>query len=327
MAQTDIIRSIRQSIGTGKQRFEAIVAKDKSDLNWGSETMFAMQVIEKSKYLQQCTLSSLKGSVVNVAAIGLTLNPAEKLAYLIPRKRRYKEGKQWMEVWEACLDISYRGLVKIATDAGSIRWAKAEIVRKEDEFIWHGIDQKPTHNITNPFGNEEQRGEIIGAYCVAKTSDGDYLCDIMSIDEIYKIRDRSDAWKFGEKGKRGPWESDEGQMIKKTLIRRGSVSWPLSTRFMLAEAELNKHQGISFDETAAEPDREQELLVNDEQVKELNDLIEKSGIKPERIFKVFKIESIDQLAVSKFADCKQRIKEYQHNKELAAQKPKPEPTK
>lgn len=318
MTQPAVIKSIRQSIGTGKQRFEAIVAKDGSDLNWASETLFAMQVIEKSNYLQQCTLPSIKSAVINIASIGLTLNPAEKLAYLIPRKRKYKDGNQWMEVWEACLDISYRGLVKIATDSGSIRWAKAEIVREHDEFEWRGLDEKPHHVISNPFGNEESRGKIVGAYCVAKTSDGDYLCDIMSIDEIYNIRDRSDAWKYGKKDKRGPWESDEGQMIKKTLIRRGSVSWPISTRMLLAEAELNKHQGISFDETAAEPDAEQELLIDDKQVAELNDLIEKSGIKVERIYKVFNIESIDQLAASKFADCKQRIKEYQHNKELAA---------
>jgi len=303
-----IMKSIRQSIGTGKQRFEAIVIKDQSNLNWAAETLFAMQVIEKSKYLQQCSLPSIKNAVINIASIGLTLNPAEKLAYLIPRKRSYKDGNQWVEVWEACLDISYRGLIKIATDSGSIRWAKAMLVHEGEEFIWNGVDEKPTHNIANPFGrDEDDEAKLIGGYSLAKTSDGDYLCEMMSEKDIIKIRDSSDAYKFGKEGKRGPWESNFGQMVKKTLLRRGSVSWPISERFTHAEGLLNVHQGQTFDDTNIEPDAAQEILLNDTLVGELEKLIEDAGMKVARILKAFKIDALKDLPMSKFDDCKSRI--------------------
>lgn len=304
----DLIKSIRQSIGSGKQRFESIVLKDGSDLNWPAETLFAMQVIEKSKYLQGCSLSSLKNAVINIASIGLTLNPAEKLAYLIPRKRKYQDGNgKWVEIWEACLDISYRGLVKIATDAGSIRWAKSMLVLEGEEFIWKGVDVKPVHNITNPFGRKECEDEMLGGYSIAKTSDGDYLCEMMTAEDIIKIRDRSDAWKFGKKGKKGPWESDFGQMAKKTLIRRGSVSWPTSDRFMHAEGLLNVHQGTTFDKTVVEPDDTQELLVDGKQVAQLEKLVKESKIDVKRIYKAFNIPQLSDLPASKFDDCKSRL--------------------
>jgi len=305
-----LMKSIRQSIGTGKQRFETIVDKAGSELNWGAETLFAMQVIEKSKYLQGCTLSSLKGSVINIASIGLTLNPAEKLAYLIPRKRNYKEDGKWVSVWEACLDISYRGLIKIATDSGSIRWAKAMLVLNGEEFTWKGVDEKPVHNITNPFNREENDPDkLIGGYSLAKTSDGDYLCEMMTAKDILAIRDRSEAWIRGDKGKKGPWESDHGQMAKKTLLRRGSVSWPISERFTHAEGLLNVHQGIDFNDADAGADEAQELLVDDTIVGQLEKLVKGSHVDIKRIYKAFNIEALKDLPMSKLDDCKQRLAE------------------
>lgn len=308
-AQDQKIVSLRQSIGHAKKRFEEIALKDGTGLVWAKESMFAMQVIEKSNYLQNCTLESIRKSVINIASIGLSLNPAEKMAYLIPRKNKYKDANgKWQEEWEACLDISYRGMVKIATDSGAIRWAKAMLVHEGEDFEWIGVDEKPVHKISNPFGRKENNVDVlVGGYSIAKTSDGDYLCDMMSAEDILAIRDRSDAYKFGQVGKKGPWESDFGQMAKKTLLRRGAVSWPISERFMHAEAELNLHQGTTFNDTAVEPDEPQELLINEAQVTELQERINVSKVNPARIFTAFGIEQLADLPVSRFEDCKSRL--------------------
>ena len=157
------------------------------------------------------------------------MNPAEKLAYLVPRK-----GK-------ACLDVSYMGLIRLATDTGSIMWARAELVHEHDEFIYHGATEKPEFNSPNPFN----RGQIVGVYCVAKTKEGDYLSGIMSIEEVNSIRDRSEAFKKNS----GPWVTDYGEMVKKTIIKRESKTWPKTDkteRFDKAIEVINEHEGIDF---------------------------------------------------------------------------------
>ncbi|MBW4954009.1 recombinase RecT, partial [Klebsiella pneumoniae] len=103
-----------------------------------------------------------------------------------------------------------------------------------------------THNF-QPFATD--RGAIVGVYCVAKTIDGDYLTDVMTIGEVYDIRDRSDAWKaWVSKKKSCPWVTDEGEMIKKTIVKRSSKMWPKTERLDQAVHYLNTDgdQGIDF---------------------------------------------------------------------------------
>jgi recombination protein RecT len=114
------------------------------------EASFALQIIQGSTYLQGCTHESLRNAVTNVAAIGLSLSPALKLAYLVPRK-----GK-------ACLDISYIGLVKIATDSGAVQAVHATIVRGNDQFRYIDAFTNPEH-VFDPFATAEARGAVIGS--------------------------------------------------------------------------------------------------------------------------------------------------------------------
>ena len=222
-----------KAIVTSKKKFNEINAVH-NFVNYDKEAMFAVQAIRKNDYLMKIANDnpeSLRSAVINIAAIGLSLNPAEKLAYLVPRKG------------EACLDISYIGLIKLATDTGSIMWARAELVHENDAFTYHGATKEPELVCPSPF----DRGAVQGVYCTAKTKEGDYLSGIMSIEEIYDIRNRSEAFKKGY----GPWVTDEGEMIKKTIIKRESKTWPKtekSDRFDDAIQYLNDHneEGIDF---------------------------------------------------------------------------------
>jgi recombination protein RecT len=181
------------------------------------EASFALQILKDNDYLMGIALAnpdSLKNAVLNVAAIGLSLSPVHKLAYLLPRKKKI------------CLDISYRGLVQLATDVGAIMWAQAEVVCEKDTFEHAGVGLKPIHRF-DPFAKD--RGEPIGAYCVAKTHDGEFLTTVMSADEIMSVRDRSESWQAHVKeGKKTPWKTDTNEMIKKTVIRRAYKTWPMT---------------------------------------------------------------------------------------------------
>lgn len=215
-----------------KENFEKI-----SSVNFTKETEFAMQALNANSFLMKVAIGakeSLKSAIVNLSACNLSLNPVLKLAYLVPRG-----GK-------VCLDISYVGLMKLATDSGSILFVQALIVREQDKFSLNGYGQAPTHEY-NPFATD--RGDIVGAYTVAKTSTGEFLTEVMTIDAILDIRDRTEAYKSVKSGKSAscPWTTDLEEMLKKTVIRRASKSWPKTDRLSSALNILNEHEGIDFD--------------------------------------------------------------------------------
>ena len=184
-------------------------------IKFEAEAGFAIQILGKSEYALGMAMKnrqSVVDAVTNVAAIGISLNPAKKQAYLVPRDN------------QICLDISYMGLIDLAVECGSIMWAQANLVYASEIFEVDGFDKPPIHK-RKPLAKD--KGELIGAYVVAKTPDGDYLTEVMSISEIYDVRDRSSAWKaWISKQKKCPWVTDEGEMCRKTLVKRGSKYWP-----------------------------------------------------------------------------------------------------
>lgn len=238
-------------------------------VNFKSESLYALQVLKANNYLTsiaQKNPESLKNAILNSAAMGITLNPAQKLGYLVPRGDA------------VILDISYMGLVQIACDVGSILWAQAELVREKDEFIFNGVGTRPTHKM-EPF---TERGAVIGAYVVAKTADGEFLVDMMSLTEIHSIRDRSEAWKAfqAKKIKSCPWVTDEGEMSKKTVVKRAFKMWPRtekSERLAKAIDYTNKYEGITFEAEYRSID------VTAKQSNEITELLGKIG-KDEKAF-------------------------------------------
>jgi recombination protein RecT len=229
------IVAIKDEIYALRDTFQARLTNN--SLNFEVEAGFAVQQMENNDYLLSVAMGnrqSVINAVTNVAAIGISLNPARKQAYLVPRDRK------------VCLDISYIGLVDLATQSGSIVWAKSELVYEADNFQMGEPGTLPDHKF-NPFAKD--RGAVIGAYVVAKTPGGEYLCDAMSIDEINAIRDRSSAWKaWIEKNKSCPWVTDPGEMAKKTVIKRASKLWPKNERLNMAIQHLNVEldEGIEF---------------------------------------------------------------------------------
>lgn len=197
----------QSAIRDSQERF----VKNASLVSYDVESIFAMQALMKTDFAMSTANRnprSVKLAMINVASTGLTLNPANAYAYLVPR-----DGA-------IVLDISYKGLIKIATDAGSIQWARAEVVYEKDAFGYHGPAAVPVHT-ANPFSKD--RGEIIGVYCIAKTNEGDILTEVMDRDELEKIRSKSMAY---EKKKAGPWVEWFAQMCKKAVIKRASKTWP-----------------------------------------------------------------------------------------------------
>ncbi|MEA1065741.1 RecT family recombinase [Erwinia sp. HR93] len=193
-------------------------------VNWAKESQFAIQYFQKNDFLAKTALSnptSAQNAIINVAAIGITLNPASKLAYLVPR-----DGM-------VCLDISYMGLLHLAQSTGSIKWGQCKLVYSADTYESNGLDSAPTHKY-NAFG---ERGEVVGGYCTVKTADGDYLTEEMNLAEIKSVEATS-------KAKNGPWKTFWEEMARKTIVKRASKYWPRAQRLDNAIHLLNEDEGM-----------------------------------------------------------------------------------
>lgn len=275
------------------------ISKIAGSVNWESEQLFAMQALKKNDYIWGIANSnpeSVRNAIVNIAAIGLSLNPATGYAFLVPRDKAI------------ILDISYKGLIKLATDTGAIRWAKANMVCENDQYEYRGICDKPLHTFGNGNSFVGERGKVVGGYCIAKTSDGDFLVEQMTIEQLLKIRDSSPAWVAYKQGKakQCPWVDFEEEMQKKAIIKRASKTWVKSLRserFQTALAVINEHDGIDIDALNAgyTPQVEKQVVVISEtQEADLIAMLDEKGIASSRLMNYYKIETLSELPLSKY---------------------------
>lgn len=167
--------------------------------------------IRRVPELARCSIASVMRCVMDLARLGLEPGPLG-LAYLIPFKG------------ECTLVIGFRGLVELARRSGQIDRIDAKLVYEAeandpDRFTYEaGSSPKLIHK---PMLTGD-RGDVVAAYVIAVFKDGSQQIEVMTADEIFKIRDRSRA------AKSGPWVTDTGEMMKKTVVRRGAKYWPLS---------------------------------------------------------------------------------------------------
>lgn len=231
MSEMVELPSYQSALIEARDRFNSAAP---SSMKFGDEEIFAMQMLTKNDYvfgIANKSPNSVHMAMLNVASTGLTLNPAMGYAYLVPRDGAIH------------LDISYKGLIKIATDTGAIEWVRAEVVHENDSFEYHGPARMPDIHC-DPF---KPRGEIVGAYCIAKTSSGDVLTEVMDLAALHKVRSASTAYTKGGQGRKGPWEDYFAEMARKAVIKRARKTWPYSgggnERMALAVEIANRAEG------------------------------------------------------------------------------------
>ena len=179
------------------------------------EISFAIQIFNKNEKLLDTSPESRLASVVNVANVGLTLNPVAKEAYLLPR---YDKVTRKMI---CCLEPSYIGLVKLLTDSGAVTSMVANIVYEKDVFE---IDLA---NNSNPITHKpcifsKDKGAIMGVYALATLANGTRQSEWMDIDQVNEISDRSETHKAFKAGKiqSSTWHTDFAEMARKTVVKR-----------------------------------------------------------------------------------------------------------
>lgn len=178
---------------------------------------------EKTPQLWRCEVRTVYKAMLLSAQSGLIPDGITQHAHLIPRmnnKRKDENGKPLPPALECNLQIGYRGLLVLVRRSGQVGVVKATLVRKGDKFkVYRGTEDRIEHE---PLDSEtyidEATGEtkprpITHAYCIAKFTNGQVDFEDMDINAIEALRQRAKA--------DGPaWESDYGEMVKKTVLRR-----------------------------------------------------------------------------------------------------------
>lgn len=110
------------------------------------------------------------------------------------------------------------GIRKKVYQSGEIQSLVARVARKNDVFqVIYGDEEKIVHEpaLFNA-------GEMIAVYAIATYRDGSKAREVMTIEDVNRIR------AISRSGSSGPWKDHYEEMAKKTVIRRLSKSLPLS---------------------------------------------------------------------------------------------------
>ncbi len=213
-----------------REQFEETVKTEGSTLQFNSEKVFfAHKLIQSPSLCKICgnNPEALKNAFLSVAATGLTMDPTQKLAWIIPQKG------------SVVYDISYRGMIRAAVDSDIISDAVVDLVFANDSFRSNGLRASPTHEY-DPFctkgslimnsedrGVVGERGVFRGAYVDYRLPDGSTLVHFVPKDEIAAVRDVSNSWKNKDKRNESPWATFPWAMVRKSIVRSGNNILPI----------------------------------------------------------------------------------------------------
>ncbi|ELY4881483.1 recombinase RecT (plasmid) [Providencia huaxiensis] len=237
-----------------------VAASWNPSLSFAKESVFAKNVINNNSYLTELAVQnpqSFGTAFLQLATSGLSLDPALKLAYLVPRMGR------------VFLDVSYIGLSRLATDEGLCQDIVVELVFTDDSFKSNGRRQSPEHSF-DPFADkgpllltpeeekaytgERPRGVFRGVYVDYQMKDGRNLVYFLTRQELAAARSVSDSWKKTEKRAQSPWTTFPWQMVRKSAIKQTIHQIPGNrTRVATIIDYLNKDGGEGFRDTNATP--------------------------------------------------------------------------
>ena len=269
------------------------------------EAGFAMQLLAGSTYLAETARkdkNALMAAVTNIAAVGLSLNPVTRHAYLVPRKNK------------VCLDIGAAGFVELARKGG-LRDLYFGVVHECDTFTVPDHGQRVRHEY-DPFSD---RGEWKGAYCQHVYMDGTAgQCVTMSRAEIEKRRAMSETFKKAHGGREYKpcgsciWCQWPEEMILKTVLRYARRWWPATPEL---DAALTVTGG-DFDpgadpEAGDEPTEGGALCLSADQVKAIRNRSHEAGLPVQTICDRLQVPKLENVEAVEFGAIMARIADFE----------------
>jgi phage RecT family recombinase len=219
-----------------------------------------MIAISESWKLQACLKTdvgqnSMYNSLKLAAITGLSLNPLEGEAALVPRQD--DKGN-----WTCSYQKMKNGLIRIALEDTDVARIKADLVRENDEF-----------EITSTANGDEykfkparkERGEIDGYFAAVTLEDGSVFTKYMTREEVLDHREKYSPFykdkKSGKENKGAAWvKSFDGMAIKTVLkaVLNGLNLQSVTRKALIADDQILTIDGPSMFE---KPDTGAETVI------------------------------------------------------------------
>jgi recombination protein RecT len=182
-----------------------------------------LTTLKTNPKLLECSIESLLGAVLQSAQLGLEPNLLGS-CYFIPYKG------------QVSFQIGYKGLIDLVTRKGDVLSIVAQEVRQGDSFHFEYGRNETLKHVPAPM---QSRGEPVAYYAYAHLKNGGFVFQVMSVEEIKKIRDEySISYKFDKTN--SIWGKHFESMALKTVLKRLIKYLPIS---------IETQTAVSFDET------------------------------------------------------------------------------
>lgn len=239
-----------------------------------------VNAVKKTPKLMECDPMSVLGAMMASAALGLEPNTVQQQAFLIPYKKRVKRGNDWVDAYDCQFQVGARGFITLGYRSPQIGKWGARCIHKGDHFKeMAGSRAFLEHSVALI-----DRGDPIGAYSHVVHSNGMEESLVLPLDEILKIRARSETWRTltrnvenarddRERSKveaslaETPWVMWFGEMAEKSAVKRHGKKLPIAAGEALAaaaELDTRSDEGVLDLKSLTDPDLVRAVVADEE---------------------------------------------------------------
>lgn len=213
-----------------------------------------VNVVNRTPDLMKCDAKTVLGAFMTTTALGLEPNTVQQLAWLLPYRRRMKVGNQWIDGYECQYQIGARGFVTLYYRNPQVLQVTAGAIHEGD----HWKHMKGSNSFLEYAEAMANRGPLIGSFSHVKFRDGGESACVLPLDEIYKIRERSETYRAlvgrvekasddkerqtaEKKLAETPWMMWEDEMATKSATKRHAKLLPIaaSDSALMAASEID----------------------------------------------------------------------------------------
>lgn len=245
----------------------------------------ALTAITRVPKLLECDQPTFFQCLLSLSQWGL--EPDGRRAHLIPYKNKQKTKQAGHDVYDCQLVIDFKGIAELCFRSGNVNAIHADVVRRGDEFAYSAgyVTKHTPWFLRDPATRPAEAGDIYAVYCVVQMKEGAAKHDVMSVEEVNAIRDKSQGYYAYKQGwaSTSPWVDYWNEMAKKTVFRRCSkwLPWSAEVHDAMSRDDLaidvesrptapltipksNTLEALTAELTAEQPEPEGQTLTPDE---------------------------------------------------------------
>jgi recombination protein RecT len=200
-----------------EQRADALALSLPGHMKPGEFVNMTVMAIAGDPEIMQCTKRSIVTAAMKAAADGLMPDKREGafIAFNVKVSKkgepdRWQKQCQWMPM--------VYGVIKKIRQSGDVKSLTAHVAYENDHFDYElGDNERLEHKPVM-----QNRGRALCAYAIAKLENGEIVREIVSLDDLNKIKAAS------KNSNRGPWVDWWDEMARKSAIKRLAKYLPMS---------------------------------------------------------------------------------------------------